>query len=113
VRSSCSSARSHAVIQRWSRDRNPHDGGSYKLPSEDLNAPDLYIPLMAFVTYILVMGFIMGITDTFTPEVLVRARLTSAVLANLSSQGSTASWAMAVLLFEVSPAARHSEVEFR
>lgn len=63
---------SERVLQRWSRDRNPHDGGSYKVPSQDLNAPDLYIPLMAFITYILVMGFIMGITDTFTPEVLVR-----------------------------------------
>ncbi|KHJ75462.1 Hrf1 family protein [Oesophagostomum dentatum] len=27
---------------------------------EDVNAPDLYIPLMAFITYIIVSGFVLG-----------------------------------------------------
>lgn len=37
----------------------------------DENAPDLYIPLMAFVTYVLVTGFAKGTKNSFTPEVLV------------------------------------------
>lgn len=32
----------------------------YATPSNDVNAPDLYIPLMSFVTYILVAGFVKG-----------------------------------------------------
>ena len=32
------------------------------------NAPDLYIPLMAFVTYILVIGLSQGMTQTFVPH---------------------------------------------
>ena len=27
---------------------------------EDVNAPDLYIPLMAFITYVLMSGFVLG-----------------------------------------------------
>lgn len=30
-------------------------------PCEDVNAPDLYIPLMAFITYVLVSGFVFGV----------------------------------------------------
>lgn len=37
----------------------------------DENAPDLYIPLMAFVTYVLVTGYAKGTKNSFTPEVLV------------------------------------------
>lgn len=32
----------------------------YKPPIQDVNAPDLYIPLMSFVTYVLLMGYILG-----------------------------------------------------
>ncbi|CAK9305077.1 unnamed protein product [Gordionus sp. m RMFG-2023] len=39
-------------------------------PRFDLNAPDLYIPLMAFVTFILTSGWIMGMQKKFTPEQL-------------------------------------------
>lgn len=39
-------------------------------PREDINAPDLYIPLMAFITYILVAGFVFGVQRRFTPEKL-------------------------------------------
>jgi len=35
---------------------------------DDINAPDLYIPLMAFITYVLIIGFSLG--DKFTPDVL-------------------------------------------
>ena len=34
-------------------------------PKYDVNAPDLYIPCMAFITYILVVGYILGLRNTF------------------------------------------------
>ncbi|KAF5749505.1 protein YIF1B-like [Tripterygium wilfordii] len=34
---------------------------SYKPPVYDINAPDLYIPLMAFGTYLVLAGFLLGI----------------------------------------------------
>ncbi|XP_046849095.1 protein YIF1B-like [Xenia sp. Carnegie-2017] len=39
-------------------------------PRYEVNAPDMYIPVMAFVTYILVAGLVMGIQDSFSPEQL-------------------------------------------
>ncbi|XP_074597227.1 yip1d-interacting factor 1 [Brevipalpus obovatus] len=39
-------------------------------PREDLNAPDLYIPMMAFVTYLLVSGYLLGVSGQFSPEKL-------------------------------------------
>lgn len=39
-------------------------------PRFDVNAPDLYIPVMAFVTYILLCGVSLGVRDRFTPEAL-------------------------------------------
>jgi hypothetical protein len=54
-------------------------------PRDDVNAPDLYVPLMAFVTYILAVAFIMGANGQFSPE----------LLGNLASRG------VAVLFFEV------------
>ena len=39
-----------------------------QLPPDDLNAPDLYLPLMAFVTYVLLRGYIAGLSDRFHPE---------------------------------------------
>lgn len=52
---------------------------SYAPPSEDVNAPDLYIPLMAFVTYILLWAMILGLKGDFHPEVF--GYLASQVLA--------------------------------
>ncbi|OZC12359.1 Hrf1 family protein [Onchocerca flexuosa] len=39
-------------------------------PRSDVNAPDLYIPLMAYVTYVLISGFVLGTQKRFTPEQL-------------------------------------------
>merc|ERR1711976_567927 len=39
-------------------------------PKYDVNAPDLYIPSMAYVTYILVVGYILGLRDAFSPDLL-------------------------------------------
>ena len=53
---------------------NGNDGNSkhhHQTPMLDENAPDLYIPLMAFITYILVTGYAKGTKKSFTPEVLV------------------------------------------
>lgn len=37
---------------------------------QDVNAPDLYIPLMAFITYVFVAGLVFGIQKRFSPEKL-------------------------------------------
>jgi len=39
-------------------------------PRFELNAADLYIPSMAFVTYILVVGYMLGMQDRFAPDLL-------------------------------------------
>ncbi|XP_048474328.1 protein YIF1B isoform X2 [Rhincodon typus] len=39
-------------------------------PRVEVNAPDLYIPAMAFITYLLVAGFALGTQNRFSPEVL-------------------------------------------
>ncbi|ULT91449.1 hypothetical protein L3Y34_009222 [Caenorhabditis briggsae] len=46
-------------------------GSSDPAPArEDVNAPDLYIPLMSFLTYVLVSGFVLGTQGRFSPEIL-------------------------------------------
>ncbi|KAK7471040.1 Protein transport protein yif1 [Stygiomarasmius scandens] len=42
----------------------------YQSPRDDINSPDLYIPLMAFVTYVLIAGFHSGIQSRFHPKIL-------------------------------------------
>ncbi|KAM7360697.1 yip1d-interacting factor 1 isoform 2-T2 [Cochliomyia hominivorax] len=39
-------------------------------PRYDINAPDLYIPTMAFITYVVVAGLMLGLQKRFTPEKL-------------------------------------------
>lgn len=39
-------------------------------PRYDINAPDLYIPAMAYITYVVVAGFILGMQERFSPEQL-------------------------------------------
>jgi len=39
-------------------------------PRFDLNAPDLYIPTMAYITYVVLAGFILGMQSRFSPEQL-------------------------------------------
>jgi len=39
-------------------------------PRHDVNKPDLYIPAMAYITYILIAGLVLGVQDRFTPETL-------------------------------------------
>ncbi|KAG0040733.1 hypothetical protein BGZ82_010551 [Podila clonocystis] len=62
----------------------------YLPPRDDINAPDLYIPVMAFVTYVLLTAVSAGVAlpagtnNKFSPEIL----------------GSNASSALAVILLE-------------
>ncbi|KAJ1426962.1 Yif1 family [Sesbania bispinosa] len=43
---------------------------SYKPPIYDINAPDFYIPLMAFGTYDVLAGLSLGLRGKFSPEAL-------------------------------------------
>jgi protein transport protein YIF1 len=58
---------------------------SYLPPRDDLNSPDMYIPIMAFITYILLSTVLAGMRGSFHPELL----------------GSTTSTALGVVLFEI------------
>eukprot|EP01102_Stenamoeba_stenopodia_P001042 TRINITY_DN1092_c0_g4_i1.p1 TRINITY_DN1092_c0_g4~~TRINITY_DN1092_c0_g4_i1.p1 ORF type:complete len:353 (+),score=68.17 TRINITY_DN1092_c0_g4_i1:72-1061(+) len=56
----------------WKRKIIKEENGAevYPAPREDVNAPDLYIPTMAFVTYVLLCGLVLGLSKKFSPEVL-------------------------------------------
>jgi len=47
-----------------------YDNAEPVAPRFEINAPDLYIPSMAFVTYVLVCSVILGTQNRFTPEQL-------------------------------------------
>ncbi|KAI8991369.1 YIF1-domain-containing protein [Mycotypha africana] len=52
----------------------------FKPPREDINSPDLYIPLMAAVTNVLLCGLTAGLRNNFHPELLYIAVSTSAAV---------------------------------
>lgn len=54
-------------------------------PRDDINSPDMYIPAMALVTYILLSAMLAGFRGSFHPELL----------------GSITTTALAVMLFEI------------
>ncbi|KAJ1701156.1 hypothetical protein LUZ63_000935 [Rhynchospora breviuscula] len=55
----------------WTRIAEPVGGRlSFKPPVQDINAPDLYIPFMAFATFIILAGFSLGFVGKFSPEAL-------------------------------------------
>lgn len=54
-------------------------------PRDDLNSPDMYIPVMALVTYILLSVLLAGFRGNFHPELL----------------GSITTTAIAVIIFEI------------
>lgn len=67
----------------WSRKiaKTESDKVLYSPPNEDVNAPDLYIPLMGFITYILLFAFF--ITDKeigFQPLVLNQIAFTTLLI---------------------------------
>ncbi|KNG44935.1 er to golgi transport protein yif1 [Stemphylium lycopersici] len=75
----------------WSRQqRNGPDAAAsaallYQPPREDVNSPDMYIPTMALVTYILLSTLLAGLRGAFHPELL----------------GYTATLAISVTLLEI------------
>ncbi|KAL8679844.1 MAG: hypothetical protein Q9186_003910 [Xanthomendoza sp. 1 TL-2023] len=79
----------------WSREQRPSssspaDASTYNSyyflpPRDDINSPDMYIPVMAFVTYILLSTLLAGLRGAFHPEVM----------------GLTATTAFVVVLFEI------------
>ncbi|CAG8475761.1 15697_t:CDS:10 [Cetraspora pellucida] len=61
--------------KRWTRIvlRSEQDGQleGFKPPRDDINSPDLYIPAMALVTYVLLTGIVSGTQgNKFHPEIL-------------------------------------------
>lgn len=74
----------------WTRITEPVGGRlSYKPPVYDINAPDLYIPFMAFGTYIILAGFSFGLMGKFSPETL-----------SLQFTRAFIGWALQVLLLK-------------
>ncbi|EEH33527.1 transport protein yif1 [Paracoccidioides lutzii Pb01] len=57
----------------------------YLPPRDDLNSPDMYIPAMAFLTYIILSTALAGLRGVFHPELL----------------GSITTTALAVVIFEI------------
>ncbi|KAI0475928.1 YIF1-domain-containing protein [Xylariaceae sp. FL0804] len=45
-------------------------GPGYLPPRDDVNSPDMYIPLMALVTYILLSTLLVGLRGQFRPELM-------------------------------------------
>ncbi|KAI9863182.1 MAG: hypothetical protein M1813_004002 [Trichoglossum hirsutum] len=72
----------------WSRQQKVIPGGQegyFLPPREDINSPDMYIPSMAFVTYILLSALLAGLRGAFHPELL----------------GLTATTAFAIVILEI------------
>nr|CCA20329.1 conserved hypothetical protein [Albugo laibachii Nc14] len=58
--------------KNWRRlgDTTDPNYNKYAAPINDINAPDLYIPLMGFLTYILIVGYTKGASNQFSPDVI-------------------------------------------
>ncbi|KAF7908313.1 uncharacterized protein EAF01_004068 [Botrytis porri] len=72
----------------WSRKQSIGPSGQegwFLPPRDDLNSPDMYIPVMALVTYILLSTLLAGLRGAFQPELL----------------GSTAGWAFFIVFIEI------------
>jgi protein transport protein YIF1 len=73
----------------WSRQQRISDSqtgeSAFLPPREDINSPDMYIPVMAFVTFVLLSTLLAGIRGQFRPELL----------------GLTGTTAFAIVVFEI------------
>lgn len=61
------------LFGEWAREEiepNPDGSMTYALPQQDENAPDLYIPSMSLLTYVLLCALCYGNAGKFDPEVL-------------------------------------------
>ncbi|PVI06035.1 YIF1-domain-containing protein [Periconia macrospinosa] len=75
----------HRPWARQQRNVNNAQDVFYLAPREDINSPDMYIPMMALVTYILLSTLLAGLRGAFHPELL----------------GYTATLAISVMLLEI------------
>ncbi|EAY93006.1 hypothetical protein OsI_14805 [Oryza sativa Indica Group] len=74
----------------WTRISEPVGGRlSYKPPIYDINAPDLYIPFMAFGSFIILAGFTLGFMGKFTPEAI-----------NLQFSRGLIGWALQIVILK-------------
>ncbi|KAH0559435.1 hypothetical protein GP486_004055 [Trichoglossum hirsutum] len=74
----------------WSRQQKSMPGGQegyYLPPREDINSPDMYIPSMAFVTYILLSTLLAGLRGAFHPELLGLIATTASAIVILEIMG--------------------------
>lgn len=55
------------LFQRWELQ---YDSTGVVPPRSDINSPDLYIPVMAFVTYVIAAGVSLGVEGRFAPDLL-------------------------------------------
>lgn len=46
----------------------PQGRPGYAPPSGDINAPDLYLPLMSFITFVLITGLLKGTKEKWVPR---------------------------------------------
>ncbi|KFD48730.1 hypothetical protein M514_10360 [Trichuris suis] len=58
-----------SISQKWSARQASHDEKEAS-PRDSVNAIDLYVPVMAVVTYILTSGLVLGVQNRFSPEKL-------------------------------------------
>jgi hypothetical protein len=58
--------------RHWRRKRADEldEGHGHALPIHDVNAPDLYVPVVAFVTFALTAGYARGVKGEFSPDAL-------------------------------------------
>lgn len=67
----------------WSRRQTVGPNGQegwYLPPRDDINSPDMYIPVMALVTYILLSTLLAGLRGQFQPELLGYTASTAGVV---------------------------------
>ncbi len=76
--------RHHPWTRQVARDAAGNLAG-YAPPREDVNSPDMYIPLMAFATYVLLSSLTAGLNGVFQPDIL----------------GRTAAYSLSLLLTEI------------
>ncbi|KAJ2904905.1 er to golgi transport protein yif1 [Zalerion maritima] len=67
----------------WTRKQTTGPNGQegwYLPPRDDINSPDMYIPVMALVTYVLLSTMIAGIRGQFQPDLLGNTAMTASII---------------------------------
>ncbi|KAK4229555.1 putative hrf1 domain-protein [Podospora fimiseda] len=61
----------------WTRRQASGGGNGFLPPRDDINSPDMYIPVMSVVTYIFLRSLIAGLQGKFQPEIFGNTALTA------------------------------------